>query len=75
MPDLNSEREGVSLCVVADEWLYAFGVVATRGQRFREIKGVWHYSCERIRIKGLKTELAEDAKWEIIELKAKFKGD
>lgn len=38
MPDLNNEREGVSLCVVADEWLYAFGVVATRSQRLKKSK-------------------------------------
>jgi hypothetical protein len=31
MPELNHEREGTSLCIVGDEWLYAFGTVTTRG--------------------------------------------
>jgi hypothetical protein len=63
------------LCVVADEWLFAFGAVTTRGQRFKEIKGVWHYSCERVRIKDLSNSLPANTHWEMVEFKAKFKGE
>jgi hypothetical protein len=72
MPDLNQEREGISLCVVADEWLFAFGSVATRGQRFKCNKGVWTYSYERIR---LCETFSRDAKWEVVEIKGEIKGE
>lgn len=36
---LNTEREGISLCIVQDRWLYAFGNVITRGKRFKIVGG------------------------------------
>ena len=35
MAPLNEEREDVSLCVVHDRFIYAFGNVTTRGRRFK----------------------------------------
>ena len=32
---LECEREGISLCIVGEEFLYAFGIVVTRGKRFK----------------------------------------
>lgn len=48
LPPLLNEREGISLCVVNDEWLYAFGEVCTRGKRAKQLKGKWNYTVERM---------------------------
>jgi hypothetical protein len=37
IPSLQNEREGLSLCVVQDRYIYAFGNVTTRGKRFKYI--------------------------------------
>ncbi len=39
IPSLSNEREGITLCVVQDRYIYAFGNVTTRGKRFRSIGG------------------------------------
>ena len=36
--DIKCEREGISLCVVGEEYLYAFGDVITRGKRTKQVK-------------------------------------
>lgn len=38
LPSLNEEREDISLCVVGEKYLYAFGNVTTRGRRFKPNK-------------------------------------
>ena len=40
MPSLLTEREGITLCIVQDKWLYVFGNAMTRGKRFRMIGSV-----------------------------------
>lgn len=37
MPHLASEREGITLCIVQDKYIYAFGNVTTRGRRFKAV--------------------------------------
>jgi hypothetical protein len=37
IPALQNEREGITLCVVQDKYIYAFGNVTTRGKRFKTI--------------------------------------
>ena len=39
MPQLQTEREGISLCIVQDKYIYAFGKVTTRGKRFKAVGG------------------------------------
>jgi len=39
IPTLNNEREGITLCVVQDKYIYAFGNVTTRGKRFKSVSG------------------------------------
>ena len=36
---LLTEREGISLCIVHDRYIYAFGSTNTRGKRFRQLTG------------------------------------
>ena len=49
LPELNDEREDVSLCVVQDKYLYVFGNVTTRGRRVKiPKKGGVDYTFERI---------------------------
>lgn len=64
---LRIEREGISLCIVGDEWLYAFGEVSTRGKRFKIIKNKWHYTIERMALRGSKNE------WELLTVTADVK--
>ena len=37
MPLLSTEREGITLCIVQDKYIYAFGNVTTRGKRFKAV--------------------------------------
>ena len=37
IPSLKIEREGITLCVVQDKYIYAFGNVTTRGKRFKSV--------------------------------------
>ena len=39
IPSLGNEREAITLCVVQDKYIYAFGNVTTRGKRFKSING------------------------------------
>jgi hypothetical protein len=61
-PELQIEREGISLCVVGDEWLYAFGEVTTRGKKFKLVKNKWQYSVERMALTQAKPE------WEVLTI-------
>ena len=38
LPSLNEEREDVSLCIVKERYLYAFGSATARGRRFKPNK-------------------------------------
>ena len=33
LPNLNNEREDVSLCIVEDRYLYVFGSIVSKGRR------------------------------------------
>jgi hypothetical protein len=49
LPNLNEEREDISLCIVQDRFLCAFGNVTTRGRRFKpDKKGKVEFTFERI---------------------------
>jgi len=47
---LQCEREGISLTIVGDECIVAFGDVITRGKRTKQIKNQWLYTVERLKI-------------------------
>ncbi len=79
MPSLNEEREDVSLCIVKNRYLYAFGNVTTRGRRFKpakitnkaistpQSKQQFEYTFERI------DALApEEGSWETLTVKTTF---
>jgi len=69
LPSLNEEREDLSLCIVEDRYLFAFGNVTTRGRRFKASKGgCVDYSFERI---NLAEEFSEQ-KWELLTVKTDF---
>ncbi|CDW85214.1 kelch motif family protein [Stylonychia lemnae] len=74
IPSLNEEREDVSLCIVQNQYLYAFGNVTTRGRRFKQNKNiqtnskqVMEYTFERI---DALNNLSQE--WETISVKTLF---
>ena len=52
LPSLNDEREDVTLCILEDKYLIAFGNVATRGRRTKIVKkGAIEYTFERMNLR------------------------
>ena len=67
MPALNDEREDVSLCILEDRYLIAFGNVTTRGRRTKvPAKGAIDYNFERMNLR------APDMSWQLITVKTTF---
>jgi len=51
MPPLKDEREGVSLCIVEDKYLFAIGAITTRGKRLKiPKKGEVELTFERLNL-------------------------
>jgi hypothetical protein len=51
MPELEEEREDVSLCIVEDKFLFAFGNITTRGKRVKiPKKGGVELTFERLNL-------------------------
>lgn len=75
LPSLNEEREDVSLCIVKDRYLYAFGSVTSRGRRFKPNKSTANlrkqnieYTFERIDLLNPKSI----TNWEVITVQTTF---
>ncbi|TNV84120.1 hypothetical protein FGO68_gene4153 [Halteria grandinella] len=75
LPSLNDEREDVSLCIVKDRYLYAFGNVTSRGRRFKPSKNTANlrkqnieYTFERIDLLNTKSL----SNWEVITVQTTF---
>ena len=67
LPSLNDEREDVSLCILEDTWLIAFGNVTTRGRRTKiPKKGGVEYTFERMNLRS------SDSPWEVVTVKTTF---
>jgi len=47
IPSLKIEREGITLCVVQDRYIYAFGNVTTRGKRFKQVGEVGGHNLSK----------------------------
>jgi hypothetical protein len=66
LPPLKEEREGVSLCIVEDKYLFAIGAVTTRGKRLKiPKKGAVELSFERLNL----LDKSGSAEWEQIVVK------
>ena len=79
MPALNEEREDVSLCIVKDRFLYAFGSVTTRGKRFKPNKITSKISTPQRHFRGFEYTFeridpfgAEAREWETVAVKTTF---
>jgi hypothetical protein len=66
MPSLKEEREGVSLCIVEDKYLFAIGTITTRGKRLKiPKKGAVELSFERLNL----MDKSGQSEWEQIIVK------
>jgi hypothetical protein len=66
MPSLKEEREGVSLCIVEDKYLFAIGNITTRGKRIKiPKKGNVELIFERLNLQ----DKQHPAEWEQISVK------
>ena len=67
LPSLSDEREDVSLCILEDKFLVAFGNVTTRGRRTKITKkGGIDYTFERLNLRE------DQGSWETITVKTTF---
>ncbi len=75
LPSLNEEREDVSLCIVKDRYLLAFGSATARGRRFKPNKSTSGLRKQNVDFTFERIDLLNStsmSSWEVVTVQTTF---